>query len=99
MDAIAYHHENYNGTGYPEGLMGEDIPLTARIIAVADTFDALTSQRSYREPNPPRKALQVMEDVAGTQLDPHLVKVFKTSCRQFISRTSDTGQPADASGW
>jgi putative nucleotidyltransferase with HDIG domain len=99
MDAIAYHHENYNGTGYPEGLKGEAIPLTARIIAVADTFDALTSQRSYREPKAPRKALQVMEQVAGTRLDPHLVQVFKKSCRQFINRTADSGQRANASEW
>lgn len=99
MDAIAYHHENYNGTGYPEGLKAEAIPLTARIIAVADTFDALTSQRSYREPKAPRQALQVMEQVAGTRLDPHLVKVFKTSCRQFINPPSDTGQRANTSEW
>lgn len=99
MDAIAYHHENYSGTGYPEGLKGEAIPLTARIIAVADTFDALTSQRSYREPKAPRKAFQVMEQLAGTRLDPHLVKVFKTSCRRFINRPADTEQRANASEW
>jgi putative nucleotidyltransferase with HDIG domain len=99
MDAIAHHHENYDGTGYPDGLMGEDIPLPARIIAVADTFDALTSQRSYREPKTPRSALHVMEQVAGTRLDPYLVKVFRTSCRQSMSRTSDSGQRVNASEW
>lgn len=99
MDAIAYHHENYDGTGYPDGLMGEDIPLAARIIAVADTFDALTSQRSYRAPKTPRDALRVLDQVAGTRLDPHLAKLFRTSCHRLINKISDSGQRESASEW
>jgi HD-GYP domain-containing protein (c-di-GMP phosphodiesterase class II) len=77
MEPIAYHHERFDGRGYPEGLKGEEIPLAARIIAVADTFDAITSKRSYRSSKKPQEAFLVLDQVAGTQLDPHLVKVFK----------------------
>lgn len=77
LEAIAHHHERYDGTGYPDGLEGEEIPLGARIIAVADTFDAITSKRSYHASKTPPNALLVLEKVAGAQLDPYLVKVFK----------------------
>ncbi len=80
LENILYHHERYDGTGYPEGLKGGEIPLQARIIAVADTFDAITSDRSYRSHKSPEQALAIMEDVAGKQLDPHLVRIFKTVC-------------------
>ncbi len=88
MDAIAYHHERYNGKGYPEGRKGEEIPLPARIIAVADTFDALTSARSYHESKSPQAALLVLDQVAGTQLDPHLVRVFKKAYQRIAQRES-----------
>jgi hypothetical protein len=74
---ILHHHERYDGTGYPGGLKGDEIPLNSRIIAVADTFDAITSDRSYRSQKPPEQALAIMDDVAGKQLDPILVRVFK----------------------
>lgn len=83
IEAIAYHHERYDGRGYPEGLKGEEIPLAARIIAVADTFDAITSKRSYRSSKTPSDALLELDQVAGTQLDPRLVKVFKKTLRQL----------------
>jgi HD-GYP domain-containing protein (c-di-GMP phosphodiesterase class II) len=83
LPAVAHHHERYNGTGYPEGLKGEQIPLAARIIAVADTFDAITSSRSYRKPKSPRKAMLVLDQVAGAQLDARLVNIFKTVYRQL----------------
>jgi putative nucleotidyltransferase with HDIG domain len=85
MPAIAHHHERFDGSGYPDGLRGEEIPLAARMIAVADTYDALTSNRSYRETRTPGQALAVMERAAGTQLDPDLVAVFKTSCRRLCN--------------
>jgi HD-GYP domain-containing protein (c-di-GMP phosphodiesterase class II) len=66
------------GTGYPKGLKGKQIPLAARIIAVADTFDAITSSRSYQKPRSPRQAMQELKQVAGTQLDASLVEIFTT---------------------
>lgn len=77
LPGMLHHHERYDGKGYPQGLKGKRIPLEARIIAVADTFDAITSSRAYRPAKTPEEALQEMEKVAGTQLDPDLVKVFK----------------------
>ena len=65
-----WHHERFDGKGYPDGLSGEEIPLFARIIAVADTYDAMTSNRSYREVLPQRKVRAEIERVSGTQLDP-----------------------------
>jgi HD-GYP domain-containing protein (c-di-GMP phosphodiesterase class II) len=78
LPAVTYHHERYNGTGYPKGLKGEQIPLAARIIAVADTFDAITSSRSYRKPKSAREAMLVLDQVSGTQLDARLVNIFKS---------------------
>ena len=77
LPGMLHHHERYDGAGYPQGLKGKDIPLDARIIAVADTFDAITSDRAYRPAKSPEEALEVIEKVAGTQLDPDLVEVFK----------------------
>lgn len=74
--AVLYHHERFDGTGYPEGLKGEEIPLIARIIALADTYDALRSARSHRGKATDQQAAKVLQEVAGSQLDPHLVDVF-----------------------
>ena len=75
----AYHHERWDGKGYPEGLHGEVIPLSARVMAVADVFDALTSKRVYKPAFPPEKALQILEEGAGTQFDPKCVEAFMDS--------------------
>ena len=72
----AYHHERWDGKGYPEGLHGEVIPLSARIMAVADVFDALTSPRVYKPAFPLEKALQIIEEGSGTQFDPKCVNAF-----------------------
>ena len=73
---IRAHHERYGGNGYPDGLRGEQIPLEARIVAVADTFDALTSTRVYRPLRPWSDAVAELRRVAGTQLDPQCVAAF-----------------------
>ncbi len=72
----AYHHERWDGKGYPDGLHGEVIPLSARIMAVADVFDALTSPRVYKEAFPLEKALSIIEEGSGKQFDPKCVEVF-----------------------
>jgi len=73
---VRHHHERFDGGGYPDGVAGEAIPLGARIVAVADTFDAITSTRAYRPAVPHRQALDVLRDVAGTQLEPRAVHAF-----------------------
>ena len=73
---IYAHHERYNGKGYPAELKGKQIPLGARILAVADTFAAMTSDRAYRKGLSKEVAIEELKRVAGTQLDPELVKVF-----------------------
>jgi hypothetical protein len=73
---VRSHHERFDGTGYPDGLSGEQIPVIARVIAVADTFDAVTSRRSYRDERGIEAALAVLAEAAGTQLDPHVVTTF-----------------------
>ena len=72
----AYHHERWDGAGYPEGLKGEEIPLSARVMAVADVFDALTSSRVYKPAFPVDDALKIIEEGKGTQFDPKCVEVF-----------------------
>jgi len=76
IPAIYYHHERFDGRGYPAGIRGEEIPLHARIIAVADSFDAMTSCRPYRESFPLQKALAELENNRGTQFDPNIADVF-----------------------
>ncbi len=73
---VAHHHEFLDGSGYPQGLRGDAIPLEARIVAVADTFDALTSGRVYRPMAPWSEAVRELRRVAGTQLDPACVAAF-----------------------
>lgn len=75
----AYHHERWDGKGYPEGLHGEVIPLSARIMAVADVFDALASPRVYKPAFPLEKALAILQEGAGSQFDPKCVEVFMDS--------------------
>ena len=80
-----YHHERWDGKGYPEGLVGEMIPLEARIMAVADVYDALVSKRVYKEPMSYDKAAQIMQEGMGTQFDPGMHIVF-LSCRSDLVR-------------
>ncbi len=76
VPGILHHHERYDGSGYPDALRGEDIPQMARIIAICDTFDAMTSNRPYRQGMPQEKAAQELQRCAGTQFDSDMVEVF-----------------------
>lgn len=76
LAGILHHHEKYDGTGYPGGLKGEDIPLEARILAIADAFAAMTTIRSYSQALSAAEAREELKRGAGTQFDPHLIKVF-----------------------
>ncbi len=80
------HHERWDGTGYPDGLAGEAIPLAARICAVADVFDALTSGRIYRpEAYPIEQALEEIREGAGSRFDPRVVTAFDTAVPDILA--------------
>lgn len=75
-DVVACHHEKWDGSGYPLGLRGEQIPLAARIFAVADVFDALSSRRPYKEPFPPEQVMRILKEGRGQHFDPLVLDVF-----------------------
>jgi HD-GYP domain-containing protein (c-di-GMP phosphodiesterase class II) len=79
LPGVLYHHERYDGKGYPEGLAGEKIPLMGRIICMADCFDAMTSSRTYRKALPIEVAMSEIRRCAGTQFDPFLAEAFLRS--------------------
>jgi putative two-component system response regulator len=76
VNIIYYHHEKFDGTGYPARKKGKDIPLEARIVTIADIFDALTSQRSYRKAFRLNEALEIIQSMRGAELDPELLDIF-----------------------
>ncbi len=76
MEIVYAHHERYDGAGYPRGLVGDEIPLGARVFAVVDCYDAMTSRRPYRDAMPREAALMEVADNAGTQFDPRVVETF-----------------------
>lgn len=82
-DLSTYHHEWWNGAGYPKGLRCEDIPLCARIMAIADVYDALISERCYKKAMKPEEAFRIIEEESGTHFDPRLVKVFLNHKKEF----------------
>jgi putative two-component system response regulator len=96
---IAYgHHEKWDGTGYPRGLAGEKIPLEARIAAMADVFDALTSRRPYKPPYQPRRAFDIMYQSSGTHFDPKLIEIMNRHEEAFsklAASNADSSKAAD----
>jgi HD-GYP domain-containing protein (c-di-GMP phosphodiesterase class II) len=85
LDAVELHHENWDGSGYPKGQSGEETPIDARIIHVADAYDAMTSHRSYRRSLTHEQAIEELIRCAGTQFDPHIVEVFVNLPRGVFS--------------
>jgi len=77
---ILCHHERWDGKGYPQGLIGEKIPLLSRILAIADSFDAMTNDRSYRVAMTKEEAIEEIRRCSGTQFDPFIARVFIEKC-------------------
>ena len=75
---VRHHHERYDGKGYPDGLAGDEIPRAAAILSIVDAYDALVSDRPYRDGLPPARAMQILDEGAGTQWDPDLVREFRS---------------------
>lgn len=82
QEIVRNHHERYDGNGYPDSLKGKEIPLHARIVAVADSYDAMSSQRIYRNQLPPEKIIQELENNKGTQFDPEITDIFLKLLRE-----------------
>jgi HD-GYP domain-containing protein (c-di-GMP phosphodiesterase class II) len=76
-DVVRHHHEHFNGSGYPDGLRGEQIPLGSRVVLVADAFNAITTDRPYRKAKSKREALEILNKHAGTQFDPSVVAALE----------------------
>jgi putative two-component system response regulator len=91
------HHEKWNGKGYPLGLSGENIPMVGRIVALADTFDALTSKRPYKEPYPLAIAFEIIKKERGQHFDPAVVDVFFENIDEILKIKSETGLTEDSS--
>ena len=85
---VLHHHECFDGTGYPAGLAGDEIPLGARIVAVVDAFDAMLSNRSYRRGLPLKESLSRLEAGAGTQFDPRIVSYFNSLVGKLLPELS-----------
>lgn len=91
-DVVAHHHEKYDGSGYMAGLAGEAIPRNARIFAVVDVFDALTSRRPYKEPMSPAAALEIMLRDRGSHFDPALLDLFAPLAPDLFARYGETDE-------
>ncbi|MBN2565194.1 MAG: response regulator [Candidatus Eisenbacteria bacterium] len=90
IEIVVHHHERYDGSGYPDGLEGGRIPLGARVLSVADAYDALTSKRPYRDALSEQEALRIIDEAAGTQLDPVIVRCFLDIRRAATSQPSQS---------
>ncbi len=82
-EMVAHHHEFFDGSGYPEGLAGDEIPRGARIIAIADAYDTITSERTYKKARTPEEAFQELDRCGEAQFDPELVQTFISRLREL----------------
>ena len=107
LPGVLYHHERYDGKGYPDGLDGQNIPIDGRILAVADAYDAMTSDRAYRQGMSQKKAETILREGAGTQWDLEMVDAFFTIMSDIIAIRNDyqpkakverNDQPSESSG-
>ena len=99
VDVIRFHHERFNGSGYPYGLKGDEIPLSARIFSVADAFDAMTSDRPYRRALPVKEAVEEIVRCSGSHFDPEVVEPFLIMSEDLAPPTlGDLPRPAAAAG-
>jgi HD-GYP domain-containing protein (c-di-GMP phosphodiesterase class II) len=92
-DVVRYHHEMFDGSGYQANIAGEDIPRNARIFAVADVFDALTSRRPYKEPLGLKASVKIIQKLQGTHFDPAIVEVFLERAEEFYQEIYDKDEP------
>jgi HD-GYP domain-containing protein (c-di-GMP phosphodiesterase class II) len=90
---VRSHHERWDGSGYPDKLKGEDIPMLARIVACADTFDACTSTRPYQKAMPLEQAMQILDKLSGAQLDPKVVGALRGVLQKKGLRLEGHRQP------
>src|SRR5262249_58570910 len=95
LPAVRHHHERWDGSGYPDGLRGDRIPLAARILAVADAFEALTSDRAWRGRKSPEEACALIEAWSGIQFDPAIVAALKTNLPEVIGAAVTIAPQAD----
>ena len=89
------HHEKWNGSGYPRGLSGEEIPLEGRIMAIADVYDALVSERPYKKPFTHEQAVEIITKDSGTHFDPNIVKAFLSASNQFKEKAVELSKSED----
>src|SRR5205823_881413 len=95
---VRNHHERFDGSGYPDGLKGEEIPLGARIIAAADTYDAITSDRCYQPGRPPKEAIPILKRLSGVTLDDRVVGALFSALVSAGALTADEVASAPADG-
>ena len=94
IEMASYHHEKWDGSGYPTHIKGDEIPLSARIMAVADVFDALIAERVYKKPFSYEKAMSIITEGAGKHFDPDVVEAFtRISEKLYLARTRITPPP------
>ena len=91
------HHEKWNGKGYPQGLSGDKIPLSGRIVGLADVFDALTSKRPYKDPFPVEKTIDIIKKERGEHFDPHIVDVFLENIDEILKIKAAVDSAEDVS--
>ncbi len=98
MEIAYYHHEKYDGSGYPHGLKGNDIPLSARIMALADVYDALTSRRVYKPAFPHERAVSIIREGAGRHFDPDVAAAFLERHEEFAAVALELADPVGKHG-
>lgn len=95
LPGVRWHHERYDGTGYPDGIANDKIPMMARILSVADAYDAITSRRPYREPRSPEQARDEIRKYSGRQFDPRVVRAFEDAFDSIVKSNASRRNPVE----